>query len=124
MMYLKDILKGIKYKSDDDLSSVIVSGAASDSRLVKKNSLFVALKGHDQDGHNFINEAIRKGAKVIVSQRNFRSGPGVRKIFADTEKELPRIAANFYKNPASRLKMIGVTGTNGKTTITYLMESI
>ncbi|MDD5496795.1 MAG: UDP-N-acetylmuramoyl-L-alanyl-D-glutamate--2,6-diaminopimelate ligase, partial [Candidatus Omnitrophica bacterium] len=65
-----------------------------------------------------------KGAKVIVSQRNFRSGPGVRKIFADTEKELPRIAANFYKNPASRLKMIGVTGTNGKTTITYLMESI
>lgn len=102
-----------------------LKGVTCDSREVQKGGLFVAVRGHDIDGHGFIGDAVRKGAKAIVAEKDFDCPGGVRKILVkDTRLAASAIAADFFGQPSKKLKMIGVTGTNGKTTITYLMESI
>ncbi|MCK5204692.1 MAG: UDP-N-acetylmuramoyl-L-alanyl-D-glutamate--2,6-diaminopimelate ligase, partial [Desulfobacterales bacterium] len=90
---------------------------------VRPGGLFVAIAGHTADGHDFIDTAIKKGAVAVVSQRELKS-----KILniqvADTRQALADIAAGFYGRPSERLTVIGITGTNGKTTTAYLVESI
>lgn len=90
---------------------------------VRPGGLFVAIAGHAADGHDFIDTAIKKGAVAVVSQRELKS-----KILniqvADTRQALADIAAGFYGRPSERLTVIGITGTNGKTTTAYLVESI
>ena len=90
---------------------------------VRPGGLFVAIAGHAADGHDFIDTAIKKGAVAVVSQRELKS-----KILniqvADTRQALADIAADFYGRPSERLTVIGITGTNGKTTTAYLVESI
>ncbi len=102
-----------------------------DSRKVVKNSLFVAIKGFNFDGHNFIMEAIAKGAKAIVLEddsgvsNDYLIHQNVTKILVkDSRKALAQLSKNFFKDPSSRLKVIGVTGTNGKTSVTYFVKSI
>lgn len=102
-----------------------------DSRLVQKGDCFVAIVGQGTDGHRFLQDAMHRGAAVIVVQDD-GSIPdslcmhhGVIKIVvADSRKALALLSANFYGRPADRLRMIGVTGTNGKTTTTHLIESV
>jgi UDP-N-acetylmuramoyl-L-alanyl-D-glutamate--2,6-diaminopimelate ligase len=102
-----------------------VNGVADDSRKVKRGYLFVAVRGHDNDGHRFINDAIASGASAVVADRNFYAPEGVKKLIVkDARAVLPEIADDFYGHPSGRLKIVGVTGTNGKTTITYILESI
>jgi UDP-N-acetylmuramoyl-L-alanyl-D-glutamate--2,6-diaminopimelate ligase len=125
MPVLKDILKGVGHKPLGEASSFAVGGIADDSRAVKKNDLFIAVRGHDTDGQRFIKDAIGRGASAVVSDRDFSSDGRIKKIIVNNARRaLPLIADNFYGHPSSRLKMIGVTGTNGKTTITYILESI
>lgn len=124
-MLLRDILSGVKFKTADDISGLAVDRICDDSRLVRKTDLFIAVKGYSQDGSKFIDEAVSKGAGIIISEGSFRAPKGVRKISVkDTRLALSVIASNFYNHPSVKLKVIGVTGTNGKTTVTYLMEGV
>lgn len=125
MVYLKEILNGVKFKTEDDISRLKINKVTDDSRMVTEGDIFIALRGYSVDGHKFINEAIAKGAKLILAERDFRSPPGITKVLIrDVRKALSVIANNFYKDPANELKLTGITGTNGKTTISYLIENI
>ncbi len=94
-----------------------------DSRKKVKNALFVCLSGGNTDSHKLVGEAVRSGAVAFVTEKRLQIDlPQV--VVEDTRAALGLVAAAFYGNPASRLKVIGVTGTNGKTTTTYLLASI
>lgn len=101
-----------------------VQGITDDSRAVTAGSLFVAVKGERVDGHDFIEQAIKAGAGAIVAQAPVASGPVPLVLVADSRKALGLLGSRFHGDPSARLKMIGVTGTNGKTTITYLCKSL
>lgn len=106
-----------------------VRGIACNSKLVKDKFIFVAVKGNKDDGHKFISEAIARGAKVIIYQTpghqdTSTSGQIPFIKVRDTREALASIASEFYGNPSSKVKVIGVTGTNGKTTVTYLIEAL
>ncbi len=123
-MKLIDILTG---SCADSLSlaaaKVEVSGVTHDSRRVKKGDLFVALPGVKIDGAQFAGEAVARGAVAIVAERSVDAKlPSV--VVGSARKALATIAANFYGRPADALNLLGITGTNGKTTTAYLLESI
>lgn len=103
-----------------------VSEIVFDSRKAVEGSLYVALRGTVADGHSFINSAIEKGAKVIVCE--VLPAEIIAEVtylrVADSSKALGHLASNFYGNPSKKLKLIGVTGTNGKTTVTTLLYDI
>jgi UDP-N-acetylmuramoyl-L-alanyl-D-glutamate--2,6-diaminopimelate ligase len=104
--------------------SCLVHSITDDSRAVTRGSLFVAVKGERVDGHGFIEQAIKAGAAAVVAQASVASGsvPFVR--VADSRKALGILGSRFHGDPSARLKMIGVTGTNGKTTTTYLCKAL
>jgi UDP-N-acetylmuramoyl-L-alanyl-D-glutamate--2,6-diaminopimelate ligase len=101
-----------------------VTAVTDDSRAVAAGSLFVAVQGERVDGHAFVSQAVQAGAVAIVAQGSVEaeSIPLVR--VADTRKALGLIASRFYGDPSAQLQMIGVTGTNGKTTTTYLCKAL
>src|SRR4029077_5641146 len=101
-----------------------VEGVAYDSRRVQRNCLFVALRGGKFDGHKFIGKAIEKGASVIVAEREEKNPRVTCLVVEDTRSALADLAATFYGQPARRLKLAAVTGTNGKTTTTFLIKHI
>jgi UDP-N-acetylmuramoyl-L-alanyl-D-glutamate--2,6-diaminopimelate ligase len=110
---------------------VVIDKIQYDSRKINRNDLFVALRGTAVDGHKFIQDAIHNGAKAVVLEDDnalsdsFFMHNGVLKIVvSNTRKALAQIAANYYNNPSKNLKMIGVTGTNGKTTTVHIIKSI
>ncbi len=105
-----------------------VCGISSDSKTVQEGFIFVAVKGVRQDGRIFIEEAIRRGARVIVSRdiaEKIKPAPGIVFItVADDRLALARLANEFYGHPSRQVKTVGITGTNGKTTVSYLLESL
>src|ERR1700726_1314043 len=101
-----------------------VESIAYDSRRVQRNGLFVALRGEKNDGHEFIGQAIEKGASVIVAEREEKNPRVTWLVVENTRTALADLAATFYGLPARRLKVAGVTGTNGKTTTTFLIKHI
>ena len=104
---------------------VAISGITLDSRQVAPGFLFVAIRGMKMDGNRFVPDAIAHGAAAIVSALPGDAYPGISWIqVADEREALALLAANFYEHPAAKLHAIGVTGTNGKTTTTYLTEAI
>ncbi|MCK5781521.1 MAG: UDP-N-acetylmuramoyl-L-alanyl-D-glutamate--2,6-diaminopimelate ligase [Flavobacteriales bacterium] len=120
MKELNDILKNIKTSDFSAIDSVSVTSVEYDSRKVGEGSIFVAINGGTVDGHRYISKSIELGAKVIVFEQDDvdTNIQGVTFIKVnDTKEALGIIASNFYGNPSSKLKLIGVTGTNGKTTI-------
>lgn len=123
MRLLNDILKGIEFTLIEGKLSVKVTNIAFDSRNVTKGSLFVAVKGTQADGHAFITSAIEKGVVVIVSEELPVNKPENITFIQvkNTASALGILAANFYDNPTDDLKLIGVTGTNGKTSIVTLL---
>lgn len=123
MKNLKDILYKTGIQSVVGTTDLLIDAIAFDSRKILDNSLFVAQKGIVFDGHQFIETAIEKGAVAIICEVlpvNFRSSVTYVKV-DDSNDALAIVAANFYDNPSLKLKLIGVTGTNGKTTITTLL---
>lgn len=123
MKNLKDILYKTGIQSVVGTTDLLIDAIAFDSRKIVDNSLFVAQKGIVFDGHQFIETAIEKGAVAIICEVlpvNFRSSVTYVKV-DDSNDALAIVAANFYDNPSLKLKLIGVTGTNGKTTITTLL---
>lgn len=101
-----------------------VESIAYDSRRVQKNGLFVALRGEKNDGHEFIGQAIEKGAAVIVAEREEKHPRATCVVVENTRSALADLSATFYGLPAQRLKLAAVTGTNGKTTTTFLIKHI
>jgi len=106
-----------------------IHGVSDDSRLTKRGDIFFAIKGARTDGHKFISSAVKKGAVTIVVDRTSKINPVLENrakfiCVDDPKQELARFASDFYGNPSKRLKMIGITGTNGKTTTAYLLSEI
>jgi len=123
---LKDLLRSIEYKSSEIGSDDIeVDGIACDSKAIKNGYLFIAVPGTKLDGHNFAGEAVERGAVAVVVQKDVVLADGIPKIYVkDSRYALAKIANEFYGKPSEKIKCIGITGTNGKTTISYLMDSI
>lgn len=124
-MELKKILNEIQYDVLKGNDEVNINEINYDSRKVKANDVFVCIKGFQSDGHKFVSSAIEKGAKVIVCEEPIKSNENITIIkVADTRKALAKMGANFYDNPSKKMKMIGVTGTNGKTTTAFMIKTI
>lgn len=128
-MKLSEVLKGIEEIEVRGDLEIDVPSIAYDSRKVENGGMFVAIVGFKMDGHNYIESAIQSGAKVIAMQEGaYDAGmipDGITVVFSkDTRKFLPMVACNFYGNPTRELKVVGVTGTKGKTTTTYMIKSI
>lgn len=129
-MNLKTLLSGLdnlKAKGDLDID---ITSVEYDSRKVKEGSLFVAIKGFNVDGHEYIKSAVDNGAKAILIEE----GAKIKKtdikddttviLSPDNRIALAQISKNFYKNPASKFKLIGITGTKGKTTTSFMIKQI
>lgn len=125
-MKLTDLLKGVKTLNINGDSDIDIAGINIDSRKIKAGYLFVAVKGTQVDGHQFINKAIELGAKaVLVEDMPTDLKEDVTYVqVASTEAEVGKIATIFYGNPTKKLKLVGVTGTNGKTTIATLLYNM
>jgi UDP-N-acetylmuramoyl-L-alanyl-D-glutamate--2,6-diaminopimelate ligase len=125
-MNLASILSNIKFISFIGSENIEVGHITYDSRCVKSNSIFVAIKGLVEDGNKYIKSAIERGASVIVCENI----PGELKDMAsflkveNSRKAMAQIAALIYDKPSEKLQLVGVTGTNGKTSITYLLRAI
>ncbi len=125
-MKLTDLLKGVKTLNINGNADIDIAGINIDSRKIKAGHLFVAVKGTQVDGHQFINKAIELGAKaVLVEDMPTDLKEDVTYVqVASTEIEVGKIATIFYGNPTKKLKLVGVTGTNGKTTIATLLYNM
>lgn len=123
-MKLIDILKGVKCEIKGD-PNIDISGVCYDSRKAKKKYLFIAIKGFKTDGIFYVEEAIKNGAVAVVADREIKEYPGITTVLVeDARATMAKIASNFYNNPTSKLTLIGVTGTNGKTSVTYMLKAI
>ena len=124
-MRLEQILEGLEGCELLDKGEREISGVAYDSRMVKPGYLFVALRGHKEDGHRYIPSALERGAAAVAAE-DVRAAPeGAGRVrVVDSRRALSRIALNFYGHPCRDLTLIGITGTNGKTTTSFLLESI
>ncbi len=121
-MKLSDLLQGVEIlESNADLNADI-TGVSYDSRLTKPGDLFVAMAGYATDGHKFIPMAWERGAVCVLCQEKPAVGPFIRT--GDSRGALAQVGKNWYGDPASQMTLVGVTGTNGKTTTTYLLKDI
>ncbi len=123
-MLLSNILKNIEYVCSTKNLNIEISDIVYDSRKGKKNSLFVCLSGCNCDGHKFYSEAIKNGAIAIISEHELNTSDVPVIITPNTRKALAIMSANFFNNPASEITTIGITGTKGKTTTSYMIKSI
>lgn len=104
------------------LGQTEISGITCDSRQVKPGFAFVCIKGAKSDGHDYAEKALENGAAVIIAERDL--GLEVQIVVSDTHAAYADMCANWFGNPADSLKLLGVTGTNGKTSVTYMMKKI
>src|SRR5688572_7015117 len=124
-MELKKLIQSLSVVNVEGGVEGDISGVAYDSRRVTPGMLFVAIPGQRTDGHEFINNAIERGATAIICERNGNFPQRATKIkVADVREALARVSASYYDHPSSKLKVIGVTGTNGKTTVSFMVKSI
>ena len=127
MKELKEILFGVNIDSVYGDTNLSISGISFDSRQIKQNNIFIAIKGYDLDGHNYIDQSINNGAIVVVCESLPKTINKYEIVFIKVKCSkiaLYTISSNLYGNPSSKIDLIGVTGTNGKTTITSLLYKL
>ena len=124
-MKLRDLLEELDYELyagdlDKEISTLVY-----DSRKVEKDSVFVCISGTVRDAHDFIPDVIEKGASVIIIEKDVEPVDGITYIkVANSRQALAITSAAYFGHPAKELKTIGITGTKGKTTTTYMVKSI
>jgi UDP-N-acetylmuramoyl-L-alanyl-D-glutamate--2,6-diaminopimelate ligase len=123
-MKLNELLRDVDGAQIRGAADVEVTGITADSRRCTAGSMFVAVPGHARDGIEFVASAVGKGAAVIVAERDVDAAAATFVKVSDARAALATIAANYYARPASKLAIVGVTGTSGKTTTTKMIESI
>src|SRR5688572_10961411 len=124
-MELKKLVADLKVLSVEGPLDREVTGIAYDSRRITPGMVFVAVPGQKVDGHDFVDAAIDRGATAVICEHNGILAQRATKIkVADVREALARVAASYYGGPSSKLKVIGVTGTNGKTTVSFMVKSI
>jgi UDP-N-acetylmuramoyl-L-alanyl-D-glutamate--2,6-diaminopimelate ligase len=124
-MQLRQIVQSLPALAIEGDLTQDIQGITYDSRRVKSGMMFVAIPGQHTDGHDHINNAIARGASAILCERNGFVPQRAAKIkVADSREALALASAAFYENPSTRLKMIGVTGTNGKTTVAFMVKHL
>ena len=126
MKLLKDIIYGIRIIEIKGNTNIAVENIAFDSREINNLSLFIAVKGVSQDGHNFISQAQNSGACAIICESlpEILSDDITYIKVLDSSKSLGIVASNFFDNPSEKLKLVGITGTNGKTTCATLLYDL
>lgn len=123
-MKLKELLVGLKVLSATADMETEITNVSYDSRQVRPGDLFVALSGYTADGHRFIPQAITSGAAAVLCQTPPENEETPYVQVADSRRALAVVGTNFFGRPAEGMTMIGITGTNGKTTTTYLLKAI
>ena len=129
-MNLKNVLKGINGLKSKGNLNIEIEGIESNSNNIKKGYMFVAISGFSSDGHDYIKNAIEQGATVIVAEniekiKQINIPDSITLIIADNTREFLALSScNFYDNPSKKFKLIGITGTKGKTTTTYMIKEI
>jgi len=142
-MELRKLLEGVEIRKITGETLKEIKGIAYHSKQIEKGFLFAAIRGMEVDGHRFIREAVERGAEAVVLEEETKiltvgAGLALPKkgaasgapthvtmiLVPNSRQALAKISSNFYGDPSSRIRLIGITGTNGKTTTTYLLESI
>lgn len=124
MKKLSELIKDIYGKSIIGDIEIPIKGITYDSRQVGRDFIFAAVKGQHLDGHNFVKDALARGASAVILEEALGGLNAVQIVVPDAREAMARVAVAFYGEPCRNMAIIGVTGTNGKTTITYLVESI
>ena len=106
----------------NNLADIEITGITCDSRQVKPGFAFVCINGAKSDGHDYAEKAVESGAAAVIAERNL--GLSNQIVVPDTHAAYADMCANWFGNPAKDLKLLGVTGTNGKTSVTYMMKKI
>ncbi len=120
-----DLKNALAYEKIIDLQEVEITGITTDSRQVKPGYLFICLPGHQTDGHRYAPQAVEQGAVAVLAERELElSGDVTQFIVKSTAKAMQEVVPYFYDYPAQKMRMIGVTGTNGKTTVTHMIAHI
>jgi UDP-N-acetylmuramoyl-L-alanyl-D-glutamate--2,6-diaminopimelate ligase len=109
---------------DGPVQGVEIASLSADSRTASAGALFVAVRGEHSDGHRFIRDAIANGASAVVVDRRPEDAKATCIRVADTRVALSRLAARYYGEPSTRLSVVGITGTNGKTTTTHMTRAV
>jgi len=124
-MKLSELINNLEIKEINGDLNLDIKGISHDSRNIKRGYLFVCIKGFVFDGHCFIDEAVNKGAIALVVEQEVYAPPHITIIKVENSRQALSLLANkFYEFPSRKLKLIGVTGTNGKTTIAYMLRAI
>jgi UDP-N-acetylmuramoyl-L-alanyl-D-glutamate--2,6-diaminopimelate ligase len=122
--YLGEILQNVQMYEFPNIKDMRIKRIEFDSRKVETDSLFVAIRGFTSDGHAYLSEAEKRGAVAVVVEQKSDSIALPQIVVKDSRKELARMAANFYNPELSKMRLIAITGTNGKTTTSYLIRSV
>ncbi|HRE39712.1 MAG TPA: UDP-N-acetylmuramoyl-L-alanyl-D-glutamate--2,6-diaminopimelate ligase [Ignavibacteria bacterium] len=124
-MKISELLKKISVNNLDLKNDFEVAGLAFDSRKVRENYIFFAIKGYKDDGNKFVQNAINNGAKLIVTSEKNMESDNVNYFYSENvRRSMAEMSSAFYDFPSEKLNLIGITGTNGKTTTSYLIKSI
>jgi UDP-N-acetylmuramoyl-L-alanyl-D-glutamate--2,6-diaminopimelate ligase len=124
-MFLLEALEQIPEIDTTELLDAELRGISYDSRSVQRGDLFVAIRGEKADGARFVPQAVGKGAAAVASETKIEPDPGIPNfVVPDARKFLADISRIFYHDPSSKLSLVAITGTNGKTTTSYLMDSL
>ena len=123
-MKLKEVLRDIRVLELRASPELEITDVCYDSRKVGPGALFVAVRGYETDGHKYIPSALERGAAAVVCEEIPEAEGGAFVRVENSRKALGLLSANLLDRPAEKLKIVGVTGTNGKTTTTHLIHSI
>jgi len=123
-MRLKKIIKDIEILGLEGTENPEITGIAYDSRKVKHGFLFICIDGVEDDGHKYLDKAWQNGAVAAIVTRKIETSDKTVVITSDTRRTLASCSANFYGNPSHDMKLMGITGTKGKTTTSFMIKSI